>query len=98
MSSRITEKERRRQEREQAAERAARRARLGSAGITGFIGLLAVSGITNLFAFSGGEGNTFQDAAPGPFGQHYKLHLRERQRIVISYGDKDAPAPDGIER
>lgn len=84
MSSRVAEKQRRRQERlerEQAAARGERRARLRSTGLTVLVGLLAMSGVTALFAFGGGEGNTSQGAVPGPFGQHY-AGLDERRKAA----------------
>lgn len=84
MSSRITEKERCRQERlerERAAARAGRRARLRSAGLAGLVGLLAASGLTALFAFGSGDSGTSQAAVPGPFGQHYE-GLEQRRKAA----------------
>lgn len=70
MSSRIAEKERRRQqrvERERAAQRAERRARARSAIVAGGVALLAISAVTALLALSGEDGTV-----EGPFGQSYE--------------------------
>lgn len=76
MSSRVAEKERRRQqrvERERAAQRAERRARARSAIVAAGVALLAISAVTALLAFGGEDSSASRAAAvKGPFGQHYE--------------------------
>ena len=76
MSSRIAEKERRRQQRvarERATQRAERRARARRAIVAGGVALLAISAVTALLAFGGQDSSASPAAAvKGPFGQHYE--------------------------
>lgn len=87
MSSRIAEKERRREqrlEREQAAQRAERRGRARSAIVAGAVAVLALGAVTALGAFGGQDGSASRAAAvQGPFGQHYEGLQARREAVEI---------------